>query len=107
LWLLDISNDDANLDDGAMWPTAFALKEMTAAEEARISALVKAGSELRTPFLQPGVGAGQRPDRRPSQCPTGRVRLAATRVPTLDPRFSLSDVPGRTYVSPRATAAQQ
>jgi uncharacterized protein YdhG (YjbR/CyaY superfamily) len=34
-------NDAANLDDGAMWPTAFALKELTAAEEARIAALVK------------------------------------------------------------------
>ena len=34
-------NDDAKLDDGAMWPTSFALKEMTAAEEARITALVK------------------------------------------------------------------
>lgn len=34
-------NDDANLDDGAMWPTAFALTELTAAEEARIGALVK------------------------------------------------------------------
>ncbi len=33
--------DAANLDEGAMWPTAFALKELTAAEEARISALVK------------------------------------------------------------------
>lgn len=32
---------DANLDDGAMWPTAFALKELTATEEARIAALVK------------------------------------------------------------------
>ena len=32
---------DANLDEGAMWPTAFALKKLTAAEEARISALVK------------------------------------------------------------------
>ncbi len=32
---------DAHLDDGAMWPVAFALKELTAAEEARISALVK------------------------------------------------------------------
>jgi uncharacterized protein YdhG (YjbR/CyaY superfamily) len=31
----------ANLDDGAMWPTAFALKELTAADEARIAALVK------------------------------------------------------------------
>lgn len=34
-------NDTANLDEGAMWPTAFALKELTAAEEARIGALVK------------------------------------------------------------------
>jgi uncharacterized protein YdhG (YjbR/CyaY superfamily) len=34
-------SDEANLDDGAMWPTAFALKELTAAEEARIGALVK------------------------------------------------------------------
>lgn len=32
---------DANLDDGAMWPTAFALRELTAADEARIGALVK------------------------------------------------------------------
>ena len=32
---------EANLDDGTMWPTAFALKELTAAEEARIGALVK------------------------------------------------------------------
>jgi uncharacterized protein YdhG (YjbR/CyaY superfamily) len=34
-------NDTANLDEGAMWPTAFALKELTSAEEAKISALVK------------------------------------------------------------------
>ena len=34
-------SDEANLDDGAMWPTSFALKELTATEEARISALVK------------------------------------------------------------------
>ena len=34
-------SDKANLDEGAMWPTAFALKELTAAEEARISELVK------------------------------------------------------------------
>jgi hypothetical protein len=32
---------EAHLDDGAMWPTAFALKELTAAEEATIGALVK------------------------------------------------------------------
>jgi uncharacterized protein YdhG (YjbR/CyaY superfamily) len=32
---------DANLDDGAMWPVAFALKELTPAEEAKIAALVK------------------------------------------------------------------
>ena len=34
-------NDDANLDEGAMWPTAFALTKLTAADEAKISALVK------------------------------------------------------------------
>ena len=34
-------SDEANLDEGAMWPTAFALKKLTAAEEARIGALVK------------------------------------------------------------------
>ena len=34
-------NDAANLDDGAMWPVAFALKGLTAVEEARITALVK------------------------------------------------------------------
>jgi uncharacterized protein YdhG (YjbR/CyaY superfamily) len=33
-------SDKANLDEGAMWPTAFALKELTAAEEKRIGALV-------------------------------------------------------------------
>ena len=33
--------EDAKLDDGAMWPTSFALTELTAADEARIGALVK------------------------------------------------------------------
>ena len=37
-------NDSANLDEGAMWPVAFALKELTATEEARISVLVKKGA---------------------------------------------------------------
>ena len=34
-------NDSANLDEGAMWPIAFALKQVTAADEAKIGALVK------------------------------------------------------------------
>ena len=34
-------NDKADLDEGNMWPIAFALKELTAAEEARVAALVK------------------------------------------------------------------
>ncbi len=34
-------SDKANLDDGAVWPTTFALMELTAAEEARITELVK------------------------------------------------------------------
>ena len=46
-------NDAAHLDDGAMWPIAFALTELTAAGEARIAALVQqaasAASARRTP----------------------------------------------------------
>jgi uncharacterized protein YdhG (YjbR/CyaY superfamily) len=34
-------NDDANLDEGTMWPTSWALTKLTAAEEAMIAALVK------------------------------------------------------------------
>ena len=34
-------SDKANLDEGAMWPTSFALKELSAAEEAKIGALMK------------------------------------------------------------------
>jgi uncharacterized protein YdhG (YjbR/CyaY superfamily) len=34
-------SDEANLDEGAMWPTAYALTELTAADEARIGELVK------------------------------------------------------------------
>jgi hypothetical protein len=34
-------SDEARLDEGSMWPTAFALKELTAVEEARIGALVR------------------------------------------------------------------
>jgi uncharacterized protein YdhG (YjbR/CyaY superfamily) len=34
-------NDAATLDDGAMWPTAFALKKLTRADEKRLAALVK------------------------------------------------------------------
>jgi uncharacterized protein YdhG (YjbR/CyaY superfamily) len=34
-------NDAANLDEGNLWPTSFALKDLTAAEEAKIEALVK------------------------------------------------------------------
>jgi len=34
-------NEDAKLDDGAMWPVAFALADLTATEEARIAALVR------------------------------------------------------------------
>jgi len=34
-------NDTAKLDDGAMWPTSFALKKLTAADEKKLAALVK------------------------------------------------------------------
>jgi uncharacterized protein YdhG (YjbR/CyaY superfamily) len=39
-------NDAATLDDGSMWPVAFALTKLTAADEARISALVKKAVRL-------------------------------------------------------------
>jgi uncharacterized protein YdhG (YjbR/CyaY superfamily) len=42
-----VFSDKANLDEGDMWPTAFALKELTAAGEAKIGALVKKAVELR------------------------------------------------------------
>ena len=38
---LGFNHDNANLDEGNMWPSAFSLKELTTAEEARIAALVK------------------------------------------------------------------
>ena len=38
---LGFTDEAANLDEGAMWPTAFALNELTAAEEATIGTLVK------------------------------------------------------------------
>ena len=41
-------SDTANLDEGALWPVAFALKELTAAGAARIGELVKKSSWLRT-----------------------------------------------------------
>ncbi len=41
-------SDTANLDDGAMWPTSFALTELTAATEARISALVRKAVRTRS-----------------------------------------------------------
>ena len=37
-------NDSAHLDDGTMWPVAYALKELTAADEAKIAALVRKGA---------------------------------------------------------------
>jgi uncharacterized protein YdhG (YjbR/CyaY superfamily) len=42
-------SDNANLDDGAMWPTDFALKELTTAGEKKIAALVKRAVSDRGP----------------------------------------------------------
>src|SRR5687767_12015153 len=51
-------NDTANLDEGAMWPTSFALKELTAADEARISALVTPRTRPAC-TQEPRAGAGE------------------------------------------------
>jgi uncharacterized protein YdhG (YjbR/CyaY superfamily) len=45
-------NDEANLDEGAMWPTSFALKALTAAEEATIGVLVE--KAVGPPSVPPG-----------------------------------------------------
>lgn len=42
-------NDTAKLDEGSMWPVAFALKKLTSAEEEKISALVKRAVSIGTP----------------------------------------------------------
>ena len=41
--------EDANLDEGNMWPTSYALKKLTATDEAKIVALVKKAVKLTTP----------------------------------------------------------
>jgi hypothetical protein len=49
-------SDEANLDEGAMWPTSFAPKELTGAEETRIGALVKRAvscAQLLSPAARP------------------------------------------------------
>jgi len=52
-------SDKANLDEGHMWPTAFGLRELTAAEEARIAALVKkAVSGRKNPTAKAYAAAG-------------------------------------------------
>jgi hypothetical protein len=44
------SNDAANLDNGAMWPVAHTLTELTAAEEARIGARKESGGLRTEPY---------------------------------------------------------
>ena len=48
-------NEAANLDEGTMWPTAFALTKLTAADEARIGALVKKAVSWLPPSSRPAV----------------------------------------------------
>src|ERR671910_1219100 len=51
-------SDKANLDEGVMWPTSFALKELTAAEEARIGALVERAAGWGGGAPSPAAEAG-------------------------------------------------
>ncbi len=46
-------SDKANLDDGNMWPNSYALKELSAADEAKIAALVKKAVSGRQQFVKP------------------------------------------------------
>ena len=57
-------SDEANLDDGAMWPTSFALKELTAADEAKNRRAREEGGELSARLLNRStVRRGLRPPR--------------------------------------------
>src|ERR671910_1079385 len=51
-------SDQANLDEGVMWPTSFALKELTVAEEARIGALVERAAGWGGGAPSPAAEAG-------------------------------------------------
>ena len=66
-------NDAANLDEGAMWPTSFALKELTAAEQARIGLLTHRGA--------PGGGAEVSAQPSRGESSRGHVRPAPGRTP--------------------------
>ena len=52
-------NDNASLDDGSMWPIAYALTELNAANEARISALVKQAASADSPAAGPSPGTSR------------------------------------------------
>jgi hypothetical protein len=87
-------SDQANLDEGTMWPTDFALTELTAADEARIGALVEKSSELKT---EPGrrgdddfeSGPGRGP---PPAGPAYQPVLAQPVLRRLLPAFAASAV---------------
>src|SRR4029453_2965378 len=66
----------ANLDEGTMWSTSWALTELTAADEKRIAALVKrtvGGGEARCPRTQ-SLGAARCRQSRQGTCSTRRTR---------------------------------
>ena len=67
-------SDTAKLDDGAMWPTSFALKELTATEEAKISALVKRAVNLSEQGLPATTER-----RRPTSASSRRASLRSAR----------------------------
>ena len=69
-------SNEANLDEGAMWPTSFAVKKLTATEEARITALVKRADELRTDSSSAGFAVTLTPPKSANP-PSVRVGASA------------------------------
>ena len=63
-------SDEANLDDGVMWPTTFALKKLTAAEEAKIVALVKKAVSKAAQRAEPSDGLEPSTPSLPWRCST-------------------------------------
>ncbi len=76
-------NDVANLDEGAMWPTAFALKELTPAEEAAIAALVKRAVQYRSSMIYHIVSESDFRSQLvgSTYVPASCIRMASSTVP--------------------------
>ena len=100
------STTAANLDKGSMWPVAFALKELTAADEAKIRALVKKAAELITEprTRSPRTTRSSTPSATASDFSSAKLRFALVVAQSLSivaPDGASAYHFPRTHLSPR------